>query len=329
MKILVTGGAGFLGSYICRDLLKQGHEVTSFSRKTYQKLEDRGIRSAVGDIRDYDSVLKALEGQEAVFHVASLAGIWGNKKTYFDINVTGTKNLVKASKELNIKYFVYTSSPSVVFSKGDLINENESLAYPKKYLTVYAHTKAQAEKYVLDANSEDFKTVSLRPHLIWGPGDPHIFPRLLLKGKKGQLRIVGNGENLVDIIYVENASLAHVQAFTELIKSESAVAGQAYFLGQAEPVNLWDFINKVLKRAGIEEITSYISFTVAYMVGWLFEMIYSLFGIYSPEPPMTRFVACNMGKNHYFCHDKAKRDFNYNPVISVEEGLNRTFDQSM
>jgi nucleoside-diphosphate-sugar epimerase len=182
-----------------------------------------------------------------------------------------------------------------------------------------------AEKMVLSLNDgKSFLTCAIRPHLIWGPSDPHIFPRLIQKGKQGKLRIVGDGENLVDIIYVENAALAHVQAF-EHLNPGSPVCGQAYFVGQERPVKLWDFINQVLGFVKVEPVMNHIDVTTAYRLGWFLEKVFKMLGINKPEPPMTRFVALNLGKSHYFSHEKAKKHFGYVPKVSIEEGLKRTF----
>jgi len=147
---------------------------------------------------------------------------------------------------------------------------------------------------------------------------------VIQKGKEGKLRIVGDGENLVDIIYVENAAFAHVKAFEHLNPS-SKVCGEAYFIGQERPVKLWDFINQILGYVKIEPVMKAIDVTTAYRLGWFFEKVFKAAGIQKPEPPMTRFVALNLGKSHYFSHAKAKRDFGYYPKVSIEEGLKKTF----
>lgn len=327
MRILVTGGGGFLGSYIIKELIKNpSYIVTNFSRHSYPHLEEMGVPTIKGDLTKKEDVIRALKhGFDAVFHVAALAGVWGDYDDYYQINFLGTKNLLEIAKENGVKKFIYTSTPSVVFGKDDILGVDENYPYPAQYLTAYAETKAMAEKLVLQTNdSKDFLTCALRPHLIWGPGDPHLIPRVIQKGKAGKLRIVGDGENLVDIIYVENAAIAHVQAFENLVP-HSRVCGHAYFLGQERPVKLWDFINQILGFMKIEPVANYISIKTAYRVGSILEKVYKLAGIQKPEPPMTRFVALNLGKSHYFSHENAQRDFGYSPKISIEEGLKRTF----
>lgn len=327
MRILVTGGGGFLGTYIIQELLKNPtYIVTNFSRHSYSHLEDMGVPTIKGDLKKPADIERALmNGFDAIFHVAALAGVWGRFQDYLDINYFGTKNLLEAALAHGVKRFVYTSTPSVVFGKEDLMGVDETQPYPKEHLNAYGETKTMAEKLVLQTNnSQTFLTCAIRPHLIWGPGDPHLFPRVIQKGKEGKLKVVGDGENLVDIIYVENAALAHVQAF-EHLKPGSPVCGEAYFVGQERPVKLWSFINEILGHMKIEPVMGAIDVTTAYRIGWLMEKTFKLAGIQKPEPPMTRFVALNLGKSHYFSHAKAKRDFGYMPRISIEEGMKRTF----
>lgn len=329
MRILVTGGGGFLGTYIIQELLKNPkYMVTNFSRHSYAHLEDIGVPTIKGDLRSRQDVDRALDqGFDAIFHVAALAGVWGKYEDYLGINFEGTKHLIDSAKAHNIQKFVYTSTPSVVFNKDDLMGVDETQGYATEFLNAYSETKTMAEKYVLEANdSKAFLSCAIRPHLIWGPGDPHLFPRVIQKGKEGKLRIVGDGQNMVDIVFVENAALAHVQAF-ENLNPGTRVCGQAYFVGQERPVKLWDFINTVLAHVKVDPVMSTIDVQTAYRIGWVMEKVFRLLGIQKPEPPMTRFVALNLGKSHYFSHEKAKRDFGYVPRVSIEEGLKRTFAQ--
>ena len=322
--ILVTGGGGFLGRHIVNLLLERGDSVSIFNRSTHKDLEDRGVTCFTGDLRDYEAVKKAVEGKDTVFHVAAKAGVWGPIKDYYGINFTGTENILKACKEYAVKKLIYTSSPSVAFGTEAIENGDESLPYPESYLTSYPETKAKAEKMVLGANSTELLTCALRPHLIWGPGDNHLIPRVLETAKSGKLMQVGDGSNLVDITYVENGAKAHIQA-EEALKPGSAVAGQAYFIGDQKPVNLWQWINDLLKAAGVNPVTKSISYKKAKTAGAVLECIYKVLPL-KGEPRMTRFVAAQLAKSHYFSHDKANKDFGYNPQIDNEEGMKRTIE---
>src|SRR5215211_107841 len=178
MKVLVTGGGGFLGRAIVQRLHKRGNNVRTFQRGRYADLESLGIECFRGDLGDLDSLARAIEGCEVVFHVAAKVGVWGKYREFYNTNVVGTSNVLELCKHYRVAKLVYTSSPSVVFTGHDAEGIDESAPYPPRYLSSYPKTKAEAERLVLAANSEHLATIALRPHLIWGPGDPHIMPRV-------------------------------------------------------------------------------------------------------------------------------------------------------
>jgi nucleoside-diphosphate-sugar epimerase len=216
---------------------------------------------------------------------------------------------------------VYTSTPSVVFDRSDLSGADETAPYARKYLCYYASSKAVAEQMVLAANSEVLKTCAIRPHLVWGPGDPHLIPRLVERGKRKQLKIVGNGSNLVDISYIDNVADAHFLA-AENLNSSATAAGNPYFISQGEPVNLWNWINDLFVRLGIAPVKKKIGFRSAYAVGTFLEGLHLWFSV-EKEPRMTRFLAEQLAKSHWFSIDKARRDLGYTPRVSTNEGLAR------
>ncbi|HJP18266.1 MAG TPA: NAD-dependent epimerase/dehydratase family protein [Nitrospinota bacterium] len=321
MKALVTGGGGFLGQVIVEMLLKRGESVRVMGRSKYPLLEKQGVETFTGDIRNYEAVMAATSGMDTVFHVASMTGIWGKWKDFFETNVTGTENILKACRKNGVSKFVYTSTPSVIYGGGENFeNVDETIPYPAKYNCYYPATKAIAEKKVLAENSkEGLLTVSLRPHLIWGPRDSNLIPRLIERAKSGRLIRVGDGKNLVDIVYVDNAAHAHLLAVDRL-EEGSPVCGQAYFISQGKPVFLWDWIDQVLFSLKIPPVKKNISYGTAQLLGFLFETIYRLFHI-SGEPMMTRFLASQLAKSHFFNIEKAKKDLGYSPVVSHEDGL--------
>ena len=322
MKALVTGANGFLGSYIVRELLERGYEVTAMTRRRNELLATMNLQVIHGDVRSYENILKACQDQEVVFHTAGVSGIWGSWKHFHGNNTIGTRNVVEACMQTDVTRLIYSSSPSVTFDGGHQINVNESEGYPKKWLCHYPHSKALAEQCVLEADDDpDLMTCALRPHLIWGPGDRHLIPRLLQRAKTKQLRRVGDGTNLIDTIYVENAALAHVQA-AEAMEDGSPVCGSAYFISQDDPVNCWGWINEILELAAIPRIKQSISFYWAYRLGYVLETMHELFNLES-EPRMTRFLAAQLARSHYFDISRAKRDFGYYPKVSNSEGMKR------
>ncbi len=325
MKILVTGATGFLGYHIAKDLLEEGHEVVNFSRSETDEVKELGIETRRGNLTIASDVAGALEGIEAVFHVAGKVGMWGRKKDFEDINILGTRNIVDQVRKAGIKYLIYTSTPSVVFGKEEICDGDESLPYPNVFLNDYARTKSIAEAYVLNANDSTLFTTSIRPHLIYGQRDQNIIPTLVARAKSGRLKIIGTGENIVDINYVENASLAHIKAFNEL-RTGAKNSGKAYFIGQERPVKLWDFINDILEAKGVNPLRKKVSLRMVYIIGAIFEAFYRLLGKFDGQPPMTRFVALQMGTSHYFKHNAAKNDFGHSPVITIEESLHKIKD---
>jgi nucleoside-diphosphate-sugar epimerase len=321
MKALVTGGGGFLGSAIVRQLRARGDQVVSYSRGSYPELAGLGVEQRRGDLTDAAALSEAAAGCEVVFHVAAKAGVWGSFEEYRQANVAGTENVIVVCRALGIARLVYTGSPSVVFDGSDVEGGDESLPYPLHFEAHYPHTKAMAEQAVLAANSPTLATVSLRPHLIWGPGDNHLAPRIVAKARSGRLRRIGQRPCLVDTVYVDNAAEAHLNAADRLLP-DSAPAGKAYFISNGEPLPLWEMVNRILAAAGLPEEQRSVSPALAYAAGVACERVWGLLHL-SGEPPMTRFVARELATAHWFDISAAKRDLGYQPRVSVEEGLKR------
>jgi nucleoside-diphosphate-sugar epimerase len=321
MKALVTGGGGFLGGVIARMLRERGNEVRSFSRGDYPALTALGVEQFRGALEDPQAVNKAAVGCDIVFHVAAKAGIWGSYRDFHQANVAGTEHVISACRNNGIARLVYTSSPSVVFDGSDVEGGNESLPYPAAYEAHYPATKALAEQLALAANSPELAVTALRPHLIWGPGDNHLVPRIIAKGRAGKLRRIGICPNMVDTVYVDNAARAHLQA-ADMLSPGSAVAGKAYFISNGEPLPLWEMVNRILAAAGIPPVTRSIPPQLAFTIGCICESLWGLLHL-PGEPPMTRFVAHELASAHWFDISAARRDFGYNPAISIDEGLER------
>nr|NJM04813.1 NAD-dependent epimerase/dehydratase family protein [Desulfobacula sp.] len=318
-NVLVTGGGGFLGKAVVKKLLEKNLTVFSFSRHFYEDLEDLGVIQIQGDLSDAVSVTAALKNMDAVFHVAAKPGIWGEYQDYFRVNVTGTENVIAACFQNQVSQLIYTSSPSVIFDENDMENVDESVPYPETYLAPYPKTKALAEKRVRAAAEKGLKTIIIRPHLIWGPGDNHLVPGIIKRA--GRLKRVGRKDDLVDTIYVDNAADAHVWAWERLAANPS-LSGNVYFVSQDEPVSKWDMANAFLAAAGLPPIRGSVSARTAYRAGAVFEALYRFFRI-QKEPPMTRFAAKELATSHWFNISRAKKDLGYYPRISTQEGLAR------
>jgi len=321
VKALVTGGGGFLGKAIAQQLVARGDTVVSIARGAYPELKALGIDHRRGDVSNLDAVMAAAKGCDVVFHVAAKAGVWGTAAEYESANVKGTEVVLEACRKLGIRKLVYTSSPSVVHGGDAIEGANESLPYPAHYEAHYPRTKAEAEQKVLAANGPELSTVALRPHLIWGPGDNQLTPRIVARAKAGKLRLVGDGKCLVDTVYIDNAAEAHLNACDRLAPG-AACAGKAYFITNGEPVPMVEIINGIVGAAGLPPVTRSVSPGVAWFAGAVLEGAYRITG-QKNEPMMTRFLARQLSTAHWFDISGAKRDLGYQPRISLQEGLQR------
>ncbi len=318
-RALITGGGGFLGGAIARQLVERGEQVSSYSRRSHLQLQQMGIEQIQADLSDAEALLHACRGKDVVYHTAAKAGVWGRFEDFFQTNVIGTRNVIAGCRAAGVKRLIYTSSPSVIFDGTDMEGVDESVPYPHRFETAYPRTKAMAEREVVEAAREELRTVILRPHLIWGPGDPHFAPRIIERAKR--LRRVGDGTNRVDTIYIDNAADAHLLAADRLV-THPEISGRIYFISQDDPIPVWDMVDAILASAGLPPVSGTVSPKIAWLAGALLEFIYKILGL-KGEPPMTRFVARELATAHWFDIRAARKDLGYHPRVSTAEGLRR------
>ncbi len=321
MRILVTGGGGFLGTRIALMLRQRGHQVVVLGRRRYEHLPSSEFEFVVGDICDEQLVAQACRGCDAVIHAAAKTGLAGRWSEFYKTNVLGTRTLIRAAVGQQVARLVYSSSPSVTFHARPQIEVDESIGYSSRWLAHYPRSKAAAEKEVLAANSHALATCALRPHLLWGPGDPHLAPRLWDRARRGKLLHVGNGRNRIDITYVDNAAWAHVLA-VESLAPDAPHAGKCYFISDGDPLLCWEWIATILSLQGLKAPERRVSYRVAWYIGWFLECWHR---VVAPdcEPLMTRFLAAQLALDHYFDISAARRDLGYQPVVDRAEGLRR------
>jgi 2-alkyl-3-oxoalkanoate reductase len=344
VRALVTGGGGFLGRRIAEILGRRGDRVRVLGRKPYLELERQGIECVQGDLRDFDACRRACADRDVVFHAAAIASVWGPRRLFFEINAKGTANVLRACLENKVGSLVYTSSASVVIGGASIAGGDESLPYPRRYQAAYPESKAVAERMVLAANGWEMvpndpaaygpehgekdvrrlRTCALRPHLIWGPGDPHLVPRVIQAARAGKLPRIGPGSPLVDITYVDNAAHAHVLAADELA-GQARCAGKAYFIGDDVPVSLWDWINTVLGRLGLPPVNRRLPLWLARGLATSLEVLHTAIPALG-EPRLTRFTVSQLAHAHWFRHSRAAADFGHYAVVGPEEGLDRLVD---
>jgi nucleoside-diphosphate-sugar epimerase len=318
-SVLVTGGGGFLGLAIVRALAARGDRVRSYSRSAHAELEALGIEQVCGDIADRRTLEDACTGMEAVFHTAAKPPPWGRTADYHRTNVRGTQNVIAACRNARVPRLIHTSTPSVIFDGRDLEGVDESVPYPARHTAAYAATKALAEQAVVAAADDRLRTIVLRPHEIWGPGDPHFAPRIIARA--GRLRRIGCGRNLVDTTYIDNAAEAHVLA-ADALKANPGFSGRVYFISQGEPIPAWDMIDAILKAAGLGPVRGRVPHRLARTMGLVFEKLYEWLPL-PGEPPLTRFVADALARSHWFDIGAARRDLGYAPTVSTADGLRR------
>lgn len=327
MKYVVTGGNGFVGRALVYALIEQGHSVCSVQRRSDSELEDRGATVVQLDLSEFSKSLStAFTDADAVFHTAARVGMWGKYTDFYKTNVVGTRNVIEACQRAGVSKLIYTSSPSVVADGTSLCNVNESQPYPDHYTAFYPQTKAMAEQEVLAAHTSHFRTVSLRPHLIWGPGDTNLIPTILERAGKGKLVQVGDGKNLVDLSFIEDCVAAHLCALEALALNEEA-GGRAYFISQGDPVRLWDWINQILKVHSIAPVTKNVPASLAKRIASLAEWVCKALPHY-PEPFLTRFLIEEMSTSHYFDISAARELLKFSPKYTVAQAMQKTFGES-
>ena len=312
-----------MGRRIVELLCERGDEVRFLARGAYPEVtKATGAVGIQADLRDFAAVQAAVEGCEAVFHAAAKPGYWGKREEFWSINVDGTRNVVDALEQQGAGKLIYTSTPSVVGYADDVAAGAQDLPYAAKHESFYPESKAAAEQVVLAANGT-LATVALRPHLIFGPGDVHLLPRVVDRARNGKLAIVGDGLNRVDMTYVDNAAWAHLDALDALSDAGADCAGKAYFISNDEPVLLWAWINRLLERLDVPTVERRISLATATRVGAVMAWVWRTFAL-SGEPRMTPFVAAGLARAHWYDMAPAKRDIGYRVRVDMASAMGPT-----
>ena len=322
MKILITGATGFLGRVLSEMLLERGHTLTLMGRN-FSNIKNLFYMGAVPlrlDLREREKVQAACQGMDAVCHVGALSSTWGPRREFWDINVEGTRSVLEGCLQHHVRRLVHVSSPSVVFDGGDHIELTEDAPYAKKFLSVYSETKKEAEDLVL-ATRALLEVAVVRPKAIYGPGDRALLPRLIQTARLGRLPQVGNGQNRIDLTFVDDAARSLVLA---LEHSGPRPAHPLWHITGGEHVRLWDLIDRVLEHQKISRKLRKLPLEAALLAATALEQFSHLSG---KEPTLTRYTAFLLARNQTYDISKAKRELGYVPQVSLEEGLKRTLER--
>jgi nucleoside-diphosphate-sugar epimerase len=323
MRVVVTGGGGFLGRRVVELLRGRGDEVRVLARGRYPALDGLGARTIPADVRDTVAVRRGIAGADVVFHLAGRTGLWEAAREHWSVNLDGTRSVLEAMRAEGVGLLVYTSTPSVVGYRADVEGGGPELPYAAVHESPYPASKAAAERLVLAASGADLRTIALRPHLVFGPGDRRMLPPVIARAARGRLRIIGGGGNRVDLTYVDNAAWAHLDAAAALARPDAACAGRPYFISNGEPVPLWTWLNQVLAGLDLPPVTRSLPLPAARLAGGALELLWRAFRL-PGEPPITRFLASALARSHWYDPEPARRDLGYRVRVSMAEATERT-----
>lgn len=314
-KVLVTGVYGFLGKYIIKELLDNGYRVVCFGRKKQEldKLKQENVEIYVGDFCVEEDILNASKDVDYIIHAGALSTVWGNREDFINTNVKGTKNILYCCKKNNIKRLVYVSSPSVYSDKADRLNIDESDFDENNKLNYYIESKIIAENEIHKTKEVPF--VIIRPRGLFGIGDTSIIPRLIKANRKIGIPLFNDGKNIVDITCVENVALALRLA----IESKNAV-GKTYNITNGEPREFKNILEELFQQINEQPKYLKISLNLMYGVSDIIEGIYKILHIYK-EPMITKYTICTLGYSQTLNIEKAKKDLNYIPKMTLSEGI--------
>lgn len=315
MIVLATGTSGFLGRTVVAELIAAGHEVRTLQRRPSRV---DGARDILGSVTDAATVAEAVEGVDAVVHLAAKVSLAGDKREFRAVNVDGTRTLLDASARAGVTRFVNVSSPSVAHAGSALSGAGADPADPVNARGDYARTKAEAELIALARDSAAMRVVAIRPHLVWGPGDPQLTERIVSRARRGTLPLLNGGTALIDATYVDNAASGIVAA----LHRADAVGGRAYVLTNGEPRPVGDLMAGICRAAGVAVPRFSVPAGVARAAGAAIEKLWQV-RPGTDEPPMTRFLAEQLSTAHWFDQTAIRRDLQWTPTVSLDEGLDR------
>ena len=318
MKVLVTGTGSLLLGGVASELLRRGDEVVCLQRRPAAFMGHQNAHEVLADICNSDAVALAAKGCDAIIHGAARVGVVGSQKEFYDTNVLGTENILRAAEQQSISRLVFVSTPSVAHTGASLVGAPAGRAEIGRSRSYYAESKAIAERTVLNARNSQLAVVAIRPHLVWGPGDTQLVGRIVERAKSGRLAVVGTGNALVDSTYIDNAISAHIAAL-DALHIGSACDGKAYVVSNGEPRTVNELMRSMCESAGVPFEPRHLSLTLGIRLGALVERLWPL--MQSSEPPITRFIAEQLGTAHWFDQRVVHNDLKWAPSVTLDEGF--------
>ncbi len=321
MKILVTGASSLIGIGVTSALVERGDSVVTFQRTSPVGGAHESVRSVSGDVRAREALAGAASGCDAVIHLAAKVGVVGAWDEYRAVNVGGTANVIEAARANGMSRMVHVSSPSVAHGGAAIIGAAADPPVLGRRHAHYAESKAMAENLAVAASGDDLGVVVVRPHLVWGPGDTQLVGRIVERARSGRLALVNGGRALVDTTYIDNAVDALVAAL-DAVSPTAPCAGRAYVIANGEPRPIRDLVAGICGAAGVPFAPRDVPLRVATRVGAIVERVWPLLRR-SDEPPLTAFLAEQLGTAHWFDSSPAAIDLGWRPTVSIDDGLAR------
>lgn len=319
MTVLVTGASGFLGSALAVHLAETGHDVRAFQRRpSGSAAAVAGVRDVLGSVTDADAAARAVDGVDAVVHLAAKVSLAGDAGDFHAVNVEGTRVLLGAARAAGVRRLVFVSSPSVAHAGASIVGDDALPADPGRARGEYARTKAQAELLALAADSPGLAVVAVRPHLVWGPGDPQLVERIVARASAGRLPLLDHGAALIDSTYIDNA----VTGIAAALERADDVHGRAYVVTNGEPRPVAELLAGICTAAGVPVPRWRVPASVARLAGSAIEGAWRM-RPGADEPPMTRFLAEQLSTAHWFDQRRTRADLHWKPEVSIDEGFRR------
>jgi nucleoside-diphosphate-sugar epimerase len=326
---LVTGASGLLGSHVVEQLVAAGEPVRALVRPTSNTalLDEWGVEKAVGDVTDLDSLREAVKGVRRIYHVAAQVGDWGPWERFVAVTIDGTRNMLAAAAEAEIDRFLHVSSISAYGhpdGEGLVLDETAPLGVNLHKWSYYSRAKVEAEKLAwAEHHAGRVPVTVVKPSWLYGPRDRASMPRMIRAIRGGKAKLIGDGTNLLNLVYAGNEAEGCILAATN-----DKALGESYNLSSDGEITQAEYLNKIAECLGAPPITKKVPFGVVRTAALLMELFGHAFGRKTP-PLVTRYSAWLIGRRCFFSPEKARTQLGWQPTVSYEEGIRRAVEWSL